>query len=79
MESVRLRGRLEWMDLEGGVYVLHAEDGRRYDLHGVEALLPRDSARRGLDVEVEGVLLAGAVDFHMVGPIVRVARLQVLG
>jgi uncharacterized membrane protein len=75
--NVRWRGRLTWRDLEGGVFVLEAENGRRYDLHGVEDLLPGDvDLESGVVVVVEGTIQEGLVDFHMVGTIVQVSLLE---
>jgi hypothetical protein len=68
------------MDLEGGVYVLRGDDGRSYDLHGVEAFLSAELKidHEGVRVVVEGRLRGNLVDFHMVGPIIEVTALRLL-
>lgn len=79
--EVTLTGVLRWRELEGGVYVLQGDDGRAYDLHGVEAHLPTDRTRprAALRVRVRGQRLEGVADIHMVGPVVQVRDLEVLG
>lgn len=65
---MRLTGRVVLREIEGGVWVLEADDGRTYQLQGGDRGLKRDGAR----VEVEGDVDAGAITFAMVGPVLEV-------
>ena len=67
---MKVKGRVTFLDLGAGAWVLEADDGKRYELHGGESGLLREGAR----VEVEGEVAAGAVSTSMVGPALRVTR-----
>jgi hypothetical protein len=67
---MKLKGRVTFEDLGAGAWVLEAEDGKRYELRGVEGGKLSEGAR----VEVEGDLDAGAVSTAMAGPALRVKR-----
>jgi hypothetical protein len=69
---MKLRGKLEFQDLEGGVFELAAEDGRRYTLLGRKSEL---HAAEGKRVEVEGEIEDG-FGIAMRGPQVRVEKLR---
>jgi formylmethanofuran dehydrogenase subunit C len=71
---VKLKGKVEYRDLEGGTYELAAEDGRRYTLVGAKAEL---KAAKGAQVEVEGSLDEG-FGISMSGPQLKVARVRKL-
>jgi hypothetical protein len=67
---MKLKGRLTFEDLGAGAWVLVSEDGKRYELHGVEGGKLSEGAR----VEVEGELDAGSVSTAMTAPALRVKR-----
>jgi hypothetical protein len=71
---VRLRGRVVYRDLEGGVWVLEGEDGQRYQLAGGDRRIKRDGAAIEAEGEVEGEALTAA----MVGPLFRVRTYRFL-
>lgn len=62
-------GRLEFQDVEGGVWLLHA-DGEVYTLRG-----QLDGARPGADVVVEGER-DESFGFDMTGPAILARRLR---
>jgi hypothetical protein len=65
---MKLRGKVEFRDVEMGVWVLEGEDGRTYQLLGGG----RGLHRRGQRVEIDGEVDAGAMTTAMVGPVFRV-------
>ncbi len=65
---MKLRGRVTFQDLGAGAWVLEAEDGKRYELRGVDGGRLSEGAR----VEVEGEVDASSVSTAMVGPALRV-------
>jgi hypothetical protein len=65
---MKLRGRVEFRDIEMGVWVLEGEDGRTYQLSGGNAAL----RRRGQQVEIDGDVDRKAMTTAMVGPVLRV-------
>jgi hypothetical protein len=67
---MKVRGRIERRDLEGGVWQLVADDGTRYTLLGA----PKD-LRAGAEVEVEGALDEG-FGLAMAGPQLRVKKVR---
>ena len=67
---MKLKGRLTFLDLGAGAWVLEAEDGRRYELHGVD----RGALKEGARVQVEGDIDRAAVSTAMAGPALRVKR-----
>jgi hypothetical protein len=69
---VKVSGTLEFVDLEGGLYRLSADDGKRYTLIGARGDL---KAAKGARVEVEGSLDEG-FGVGMSGPQLRVARIR---
>lgn len=71
---MKLKGKVEYRDLEGGTFELAAEDGRRYTLVGATAEV---KALRGARVEVEGSLDEG-FGIAMSGPQLKVARVRKL-
>jgi hypothetical protein len=69
-----LRGRIEKRDLEGGIWQLVAEDGKRYTLVGSTSGL-----RAGTNVEIEGdVEAGGGFGIGMAGPQLRVSKVRAL-
>jgi Protein of unknown function (DUF5818) len=67
---MKVKGRVTFHDLGAGAWVLEAEDGKRYELRGVEG----GRLSEGESVEVEGEVDAGSVSTAMVGPALRVKR-----
>ncbi|MGZ6142081.1 MAG: DUF5818 domain-containing protein [Myxococcales bacterium] len=68
---MKLKGVLEFRDLEGGLWQLKADDGKRYTLLG------RIDAKSGATVEVEGFLDEG-FGIGMAGPQLKVSKLRKL-
>ncbi len=66
---MKLTGRVEKRDLEGGLWQLVTDDGRRYTLLGGRGLA------EGARVEVEGSLDEG-FGIGMAGPQLRVAKVR---
>jgi len=71
---MKLKGKVEYRDLEGGAFELAAEDGKRYTLVGATAEV---KALRGARVEIEGSLDEG-FGIAMSGPQLKVARVRKL-
>ncbi len=71
---MKLTGKVERRDLEGGTYQLVADDGRRYTLLGAAAEL---KAAQGARVEVEGSLDEG-FGIAMAGPQLQVTKVKKL-
>jgi hypothetical protein len=68
---MKLKGRIERRDLEGGFWQLVADDGKRYTLVGASGL------EHGARVEVDGALDDG-FGFAMAGPQLRVRSVRKL-
>jgi hypothetical protein len=71
---MKITGTVEYRDLEGGVWQLAADDGKRYTLLGSRGEL---KSAKGQRVEVEGSLDDGA-GIAMSGPQLRVDKLRKL-
>jgi hypothetical protein len=71
---MKITGTVEYRDLEGGLWQLAADDGKRYTLLGSRGDL---KAAQGKRVEVEGSLDEG-VGIGMAGPQLRVGKLRKL-
>ena len=69
---MKVRGTLEFRDLEGGLWQLKAEDGKRYTLLG------RIDAKSGASVEVEGLLDESGFGIGMAGPQLKVSKMKKL-
>jgi hypothetical protein len=69
---MRLRGKVERRDLEGGIFQLVDQGGGRTTLLGARAEL---SAAVGCEVEIEGEP-GGGFGLAMSGPQVKVVRLK---
>jgi hypothetical protein len=68
------RGKVEKRDLEGGIWQLVAEDGKRYTLVGSTSGL-----QGGARVEIEGEVDAGGgFGIGMAGPQLRVSKVRKL-
>ena len=71
---MKIAGTVEYRDLEGGVWQLAADDGKRYTLLGARTEL---RAAKGQRVEVEGSVDEG-FGISMSGPQLRVDKLRKL-
>jgi formylmethanofuran dehydrogenase subunit C len=71
---MKVTGTVEFVDLEGGLFRLNADDGKRYTLLGPKADL---RSAKGARVEVEGSLDEG-IGIGMSGPQLRVSRVRKL-
>lgn len=67
---MKVRGRVERRDLEGGFWQLVADDGKRYTLVGAIGGL-----KAGAQVEVEGTIDEG-FGIAMAGPQLRVQKIR---
>jgi hypothetical protein len=67
---MRVRGKVERRDLEGGIWQLVADDGTRYTLVGAVGPL-----KPGTRVEVEGTVDDG-FGIAMAGPQLRVSSIR---
>jgi hypothetical protein len=67
---MKVKGRVSYQDFGAGAWVLEAEDGKRYELHGVDGGKLSNGAR----VEVEGELDTNSVSTAMTAPALRVKR-----
>ena len=70
---MKLRGRVEHLKLEGGVWVFVGEDGQQYEL--VDS--PKELRHSGLKCEVTGSVEQG-FSLAMVGPQLKVASFKKL-
>ncbi len=61
---MKLAGKVQYRDVETGVWVLEADDGQTYLLAGGDRKLKKSGAR----IEAEGEVDKDAVTFAMVGP-----------
>jgi formylmethanofuran dehydrogenase subunit C len=71
---MKVTGTVEFVDLEGGLYRLSADDGKRYQLIGSRGEL---KSVKGARVEVEGAVDEG-FGIGMSGPQLRVSRIRKL-
>jgi hypothetical protein len=69
---MKVTGKVEHRDLEGGLWQLVADDGKRYTLLGAARDL---KAAQGARVEVEGDLDEG-IGIGMAGPQLRVEKVR---
>jgi hypothetical protein len=73
---VKVTGKVERRDLEGGIWQLVSDDGQRYTLTHPPAELTR---ARGARVEVDGAVdEGGGFGLAMAGPQLRVRSFRVL-
>ena len=69
-----IRGKVEHRDLEGGVWQLVGDDGKRYTLVGA----PKELRAAGARVEVEGTIDEGGFGIAMSGPQLHVRTFKKL-
>lgn len=70
---MKLTGTISRTDLEGGHWLLKADDGDQYQLVGAT-----DDCKDGMRVEVEGKVDKQAMGFGMVGAHFNVTKLKAL-
>ncbi|WP_428267983.1 DUF5818 domain-containing protein [Haliangium sp.] len=63
------RGTVKKNDLEGGIWELHTDDGKRYQLAGSE----RSLLVEGQKVEIQGDIDRQAMGIGMTGPHLKVS------
>lgn len=68
---MKILGTLRHVSIEGGVWLLVADDGRKFQLQPAPV-----GHANGARVEVEGDADAGAVSFQMAGPILKVRNVR---
>jgi cob(I)alamin adenosyltransferase len=71
---MKVRGTVEFRDIEMGVWVLAGDDGKTYQLAGGRSSLLKEGQR----VEVDGDVDSGAMGVAMVGPVLRVHGYKVV-
>ena len=71
---MKIRGTVEFRDVEMGVWVLAGEDGKTYQIAGGRSSLLKEGQR----VEIDGDVDAGAASAAMVGPVLRVRSYKVI-
>ena len=71
---MRVRGTVEFRDVEMGVWVLAGDDGKTDQLAGGRSSLLKEGQR----VDVDGDVDAGAMGVAMVGPVLRVHGYKVV-
>lgn len=69
---VSISGRIRYLDIEGGTFVLDDGRGTRYS----PVNLPDEFRTDGVAVEADVVAEDGMVSITMVGPLVRVIRIR---
>jgi hypothetical protein len=69
---MKVKGTVEFVDLEGGLWRLNGDDGQQYTLVGSRSEL---KSAKGARVEVEGALDEG-FGIGMSGPQLRVQKIR---
>jgi hypothetical protein len=69
------RGVVKKNPLEGGLWELHTDDGKQFQLQGGDGGLRRD----GQKVEIEGKIDKDAMTIGMTGPVVAVRSWKKVG
>ena len=72
-ETSTLKGRLEWKNISGGVWILKVKD-KVYDLHGNKKLF--EGFKSGDPAEVKGKVNKGGMCIHMAGTIFDVELIK---
>ena len=72
--AMKIRGTVEFRDVEMGVWVLAGDDGKTYQIVGGRSSLLKEGQRVEIDGDVDG----GAMGIAMVGPVLRVHGYKVL-
>ncbi len=71
---MKVRGTVEFRDVEMGVWVLVGDDGTTYQISGGRSSLLKEGQR----VEIDGTVDGAAMGTAMVGPVLRVSGYRVL-
>ena len=71
---MKVRGTVEFRDVEMGVWVLVGDDGRTYQISGGRSSLLKEGQR----VEIDGDVDDGAMGISMVGPVLKVRSYKVV-
>ena len=71
---MKLTGRVVYRDLEGGVWVLEADDGISYQLAGGDRKIKKDGQR----IEAQGEVARDVLTAAMVGPVFQVSSYRFL-
>lgn len=71
---MKIRGTVEFQDVEMGVWVLAGDDGKTYQIVGGRSSLLKEGQR----VEIDGEVDDAAMGVAMVGPVLRVRSYKVL-
>lgn len=69
-----LTGRVAYKDLEGGVWVLEADNGTTYQLAGGDRKIKKDGQR----IEAQGEVARDVLTAAMVGPVFQVSSYHFL-
>ena len=72
---MKVRGKVERRDLEGGIFQLVTDAGERYTLVGDSGSLKKAVGAR---VEVDGSVEEGGFGFAMAGAMLKVKGLKIL-
>lgn len=73
-EVVESSGTVVWRTVEGGVWVIEADNGTTYN----PIDLPEDYQVDGLRVHFEGQLRTDMMGIHMVGPLIEITSIREL-
>jgi hypothetical protein len=71
---MKVRGTVEFRDVEMGVWVLVGDDGRTYQISGGRSSLLKEGQQAEVDGEVDGA----AMTVSMVGPVLKVRSYKLL-
>jgi hypothetical protein len=71
---MKVRGTVEFRDVEMGVWVLVGEDGRTYQISGGRSSLLKEGQQAEVDGDVDGAAVSSA----MVGPVLKVRSYKLL-
>ena len=66
----KFKGKVGHSDLEGGYFILEADDGKQYKLEGGDASL----RKKGQKVEIEGTVDEGAMGIGFGAPVLTVKK-----
>ncbi len=71
-ETFTITGTVAYVEIEGGFFAIHADDGRRYDPINLSEHFRHD----GLKVKINARLKKDAVSFHMYGLIIEIIDIE---
>ncbi|MGK7313244.1 MAG: hypothetical protein ACN0LA_13500 [Candidatus Longimicrobiales bacterium M2_2A_002] len=73
-EAVEGTGTVVWRTVEGGLYVIEADNGTTYE----PLTLPSEFRVDSLRVSFEGEIRTDVASIHMVGPLLEITAIQAL-